>query len=121
MKYLDRAEAIRIETGETAALGRTLQVKAGALEKMGQFEQALEYFKKSYELNLISGDKRLAAQAMLHSGQILNTNGKYPEASNHLEKVTGIYRDQKLRQGEGNALSQIGFVYSNLGDLNTGN
>jgi len=118
LKYLDRAEAVRIETGETAALGRTLQVKAGALEEMGQFEQALEYFEKSYELNLISGDKRLAAQAMLHSGQILNTNGKYPEAIDHLEKSLAIYRDQKLRQGEGNALSQLGFVYSNLGDLN---
>ncbi|MFH0841466.1 MAG: CHAT domain-containing tetratricopeptide repeat protein [Bacteroidota bacterium] len=117
--YLDKAEAVRSETGETSALGRTIHVKAATLEEKGQLERALEYFRKSYELNIMSGAKLLAAQAALHSGQILNTIGMYPDALVELEKSITLYKEINSKPGEGNVLSQIGFVYSNLGDLNT--
>lgn len=116
--YFDRAESIRKEIGDSMNLGRTIHLKASTLEYLGQLEQSLKCYKRSFRLNQASGDQVRVAESLLKSGTILNNLGKYPEALENLEKAGKEYRNLEDSTGISDSFNQIGFVYLNLGDLN---
>jgi len=119
LNYLDRAEKVRTDLGDSLNLGRTIHTKASTLEKLGQDEQAIKYFRRSIELNQLSGDKVRIAESLLKIGTILNDLSKYADALVSMEKALEIYREIDEKSGISDALNQIGFVYLKMGDYNT--
>jgi CHAT domain-containing protein/tetratricopeptide (TPR) repeat protein len=116
LDYLDRAEKVRTDLGDSLNLGRTIHTKAYTLDNLGQYEQALNYFRRSIELNQLSGDKVRVAESLLKTGTILNNLSKYADALASLEKALEIYREIDEKSGISDALNQIGFVYLKMGD-----
>ena len=57
LDYLNRAEKVRTELGDSLNLGRTIHTKAYTLDNLGQYDQALKYFRRSIELNQLSGEQ----------------------------------------------------------------
>lgn len=118
LEYLDGAEKIRMDLGDSLNLGRTIHVKASTLENLGQFEKALKYFNLSLELNQQSGDWIRVAESLLKSGSILNNLGRYEDAMESLGKALELYNELDDKTGISDALNQIGFVYLKMGDYN---
>jgi CHAT domain-containing protein/Tfp pilus assembly protein PilF len=116
LKYLTKAEEIRIEIGDSAKLGQTVLVLASVYEHLGQFEKAIEYYKRSYELNNKSGDMDRVAQALLNTGIILNGLGRYTEALEYIDSSLNISKTHNNLTAAGDALNQLGLVYYKLGD-----
>jgi len=116
LDYLDRAEKVRTDLGDSLNLGRTIHTKAYTLDNLGQYELANKYFRRSIELNQLSGDKVRVAESLLKIGTILNNLSKYADALASLEKALEIYREIDEKSGISDALNQIGFVYLKMGD-----
>lgn len=116
IEYYKKAAAVRSEIGDWGNLGITLIYEASAYEEMGQLDKAVEVYNQSYNINILSGNSPLMAQAMLHSGYILNIIGNYDQAINDLEVSLEVYRELNDTLGLGDVLLQMGYVYTNLGD-----
>jgi CHAT domain-containing protein len=107
---------VRTDLGDSLNLGRTIHTKAYTLDNLGQYELANKYFRRSIELNQLSGDKVRVAESLLKIGTILNNLSKYADALASLEKALEIYREIDEKSGISDALNQIGFVYLKMGD-----
>jgi tetratricopeptide (TPR) repeat protein len=114
ISYLERAEAVRIGIGDSMNLGRTIHVQASVYERRGQLEKSLEYYRRSYAINRKYGDHHGPGHS--RPGGIHNSIGKYPGA---LENAEQLLQSAEFERSLKPVLSQIGFVYSNLGDYNT--
>jgi CHAT domain-containing protein/Tfp pilus assembly protein PilF len=119
LHFLDSAEIVRTEIGDQINLGRTIQAKASAYDKLNMVDHALQSFKKALEINQKAGDQPRVAEAYMNMGIILNSTGKYSEALDNLEKALKIYTDLEIKPSIREVLTQTGFVYTNLGDLKT--
>jgi CHAT domain-containing protein len=119
LDYLDGAEKIRENLGDSLNLGRTIHTKASTLEKLGQYEESLKYFKRSLDLNQLSGDRGRMAESLVKTGSILNGQGKYADALVSAEKGLVINREINDKYGISDAQTQIGFGYLNMGDYNS--
>jgi len=116
LHFLDSAEIVRTEIGDMVNLGRTIQAKASAYDKLNMSDKALRYFKKALEINQEAGDQPRVAEAFMHIGIILNSTAKYSEALDNLERAFKIYSELEIKPSVCEVLTHKGFVYSNLGD-----
>jgi CHAT domain-containing protein/Tfp pilus assembly protein PilF len=119
LHFLDSAEIVRTEIGDILNLGRTIQAKASAYDKLNMTDKALRYFKKALEINQVAGDQSRVAEAFMHIGIILNSTAKYSEALENLEQAFKIYSELDIKSRICEVLTHTGFVYSNLGDYNS--
>jgi CHAT domain-containing protein/Tfp pilus assembly protein PilF len=119
LHFLDSAEIVRTEIGDMVNLGRTIQAKASAYDKMNMSDKALLDFRKALEINQVVGDQSRVAEAFMHIGIILNNTAKYSEALDNLDRAFKIYSDLENKPGICEVLTHTGFVYSNLGDYNS--
>jgi len=119
LHFLDSAEIVRTEIGDQVNLGRTIEAKASAYNKLNMIDQALQCFKRALKINQKAGDQERVAEGSMNIGIILNSKGEYSDALDNLDRALKIYMDLGKKPSISEVLRHTGFVYSNLGDYNT--
>ncbi|MGC1391229.1 MAG: CHAT domain-containing protein [Bacteroidales bacterium] len=126
LAYYREALKVREKVDDKFLMGNSLNSIGTIYYNMQNNPQAIHFFDKAEALRKEIGDftglrrtQTLKAGAYLSSGEELNNSGKYPEALENIEKALEINRSINARSGIGDALNQMGFVYSNIGEYYT--
>jgi tetratricopeptide (TPR) repeat protein len=106
---------------ESRAIGANLMV-AGALvfegdavERMGQPDQAVQYFVKAKDLYNLAGNRRGAANTLLQEGDVLLDKGSFKAARKDYEDALMVYREIGAQRSTRNSLERIGNVLYSQG------
>jgi CHAT domain-containing protein/Tfp pilus assembly protein PilF len=125
MPYYLEALKKREKVDDKLLMGNSLNSIGAVYNNLHDYTQALIYFDKAETLRAEIGDlpnlnktKSFKAGAYQALGENLNKSGKYPEALEMFEKALQINKNLNARSGIGEALNQMGLVYSNLGEYN---
>ena len=126
MPYYQEALKMRQKVDDKFLMGNSLNSIGAIYYNLENYNRAMPYFDKAEALRKEIGDlpglsrtQTLKASAYLLTGEEQNNSGKYPEALESLEKALEINRSINAKSGIGDALNQLGFVYSNLGEYST--
>jgi CHAT domain-containing protein/Tfp pilus assembly protein PilF len=134
LKYYNDALVMREKVDDKALIGNTFNSLGSVNFRYFQenpqstdyFEQAIIFYDKAEAIRTEIGDlaglrttKSYIAGAYKEYGNQMNITGRFNEAIESLEKAYEI--DRKINAGSetGEVVSQIGFIYSKLGDYNT--
>jgi CHAT domain-containing protein/Tfp pilus assembly protein PilF len=116
LSYLEKAEKIRSEIGDSLGLASTVHVKASVCDHLGQKERAIDAFKLSYDINSRLGNYTRMAEALLNIGTISNNLGKFPEALAYLDDALRINVELDNPYGIIDSHNQTAFVLLKMGD-----
>jgi tetratricopeptide (TPR) repeat protein len=83
----------------------------------GESRQSIESFKECLATFREVGDRRAELTAAGNLGQVLNLDGRFDEAREHLEAQRTLSRQIGYRRGEAMALGNLGGLYLSLGLL----
>ncbi len=126
ISYYLEALKIREKVDDKFLMGNSLNSIGAMYYNLDSFPPALVYFNSAIAVRKEIGDlsglsRTLASKALacLALGQELKDAGKFPEALSNFEKALEINKSLNSGSKTGEVLSQIGFVYTKLGDYNT--
>ena len=95
-------------------VGRLQGTVGSAYYRLGQVEQAVEYYEKRLVIAREIGDRRGEGNALGNSGLAYADLGQVERAIECYEKQLVIAREMGDRRGEGNALGNLGVAYALL-------
>lgn len=87
-----------------------------AYYRMNEFRKALGYFNQTLDIAVALQDARLQAGTHTYAGGMLDFLGDVREALDHHQRALKLARAGGWRLAEGNALGNIGKIYSDLAD-----
>ena len=126
LPYYQEALKVREKVDDKFLMGNSLNSIGAICNNLHDYPQAVLYYDKAEKLRTEIGDlqgltrtQSLKANTYLASGELMNNRGKYPEALENIEKAIQLYKKLNDKSGTGNALSQMGFVYTTFGEYNT--
>ena len=81
----------------------------------GEYEAALDCYRRSLAAHREAGDAAGQARALARLGPVLERLGDYPAAVAHLEQALALHRAAGHRHGEGAQLVNLGTLHRRLG------
>ena len=125
--YYRDALKMREKVDDRQLIGNTLNSLGSVqVEFFHNYPQAISWYEMAEIIREEIGDmpnlqrtRTYKANAYYKTGSDLNNEGRYYESLEQYEKALQIYREINDAIGFGEALNQMGFVYSRLGDYNT--
>ena len=96
----------------------TLQELGNSLQATGQWEEAIECYKRDVEISRDLGDRAGEASTLGNIGNVYQRQGRWNEALAQYEACLAIERDLGDRAGEASTLGNIGNVYQRQGRWN---
>ncbi|MDF2435922.1 MAG: protein serine/threonine phosphatase [Bacteroidota bacterium] len=109
-----RIDAKRLSIKKTE--GDALNNMAYIYQNQGNIEKAIEFNKKSLELQSSIGNKEGLAQSYNNIGTILNDQGNIREALEYFHKSLKIREEMNDAPGLATSLNNLGMVYQDQGD-----
>ena len=89
----------------------------GVLQRQGKFDEAVNVFKRSAELEETSGNKRGQAIVLNSLGSVLQRQGNFDEAENAFERSAAIEAELGNKRGQAMVLNSLGGVKQRQGDF----
>jgi LuxR family transcriptional regulator, maltose regulon positive regulatory protein len=114
LKFLNKAEALLLDTGEKEALARTITWRATSYRFLGNYEASLEDAEKV--LGLFDGFDAIRAEAMRIKGLALHSLGRMLEAFEPLEQSLTIYNSLADQDNIAITHMDLGFAFMSIGD-----
>jgi CHAT domain-containing protein/Tfp pilus assembly protein PilF len=84
-------------------------------ENLGQYKQALDYYKQALVINREINDKRKEGDTLSNIGVVYDNLGQYQQALENYQQALEIQHKIDDQFGKGAVLTNIGVVYRNLG------
>jgi tetratricopeptide (TPR) repeat protein len=82
---------------------------------LGQYQEALNLYQQSLEIQREIGDRSGEANSLMNLGNVYDSLGQYQKALNFHQQSLAIQREIGDIQGEANSLNNLGNVYGSLG------
>lgn len=111
LKFTERAEICAEKTGDKGMLATTLKQKGLVLQSMLRFEDAVDAYKKSIDIDREIGDREAEATTLHQIGKVFRDTNRFREALGYYNESLAINREMGNRAGEAATLHQIGTVY----------
>ena len=90
-----------------------------AYYSLGQFQKAIQYHKKSLNIDRELGNREGQGASLNNLGSAYLSLGEFPTAIDYLQQALEIARSIGDRSGEGKALGNLGGAYYSLGEFHT--
>lgn len=127
LKYYKDALMKREEVDDKALIGNSLNSLGSVYSiYLSDYPISISYYEKAEMIRIEIGDLaglrttlRYKSVAYVDMAELMIVSGKYPEAMENLENALSIRKELGLAFDVAETLSQMGFVYSKLGDYNT--
>ncbi len=127
LSYYQQALIKREKVDDKQLIGNTLNSFGSVnYQLLNDYPKALEWYDKAEAIRTEIGDLPNLKTTLGYKvssfkayGEQLNDAGKYPEALVQCEKAISINSGLNDRKTDGEIISLIGYVYSNLGDYKT--
>lgn len=84
---------------------------------LGEFDKALEYYKKALKLYEELGRKERIANQLGNIGIVFNIKGELDKALEYFEKALKLFEESGGKEGIAAQLGNIGIVYKNKGEF----
>lgn len=108
-EYYKRAQQLVEQTNDTLQLSNIYGQRGVMLDQAGQFEAALKYLQKSYELQLLIADSNYAYSSLSNLGLTYKHMHRHEEAIRCFDTVLAYYERVNF------AAFNKGIVYNNVG------
>ncbi|MBD2158408.1 tetratricopeptide repeat protein [Leptolyngbya sp. FACHB-16] len=122
-KFLEALEVYQSLEVRANALQEGRQGEARTLTRLGlmssnlgQYEQALNYYRQALTVSRELGDRLNEGIVLSNTALVYDDQGRYTEALDYYEQALTILREIGDRASEGTILNNMGRVHSNLGD-----
>lgn len=111
----ERAENEGRAIGANLVVAGALVLEGNAVERMGQPDEAIQYFRQAKDLYNLAGNRRGAASALLEEGDVLLDKGDFQNARKDFEGALAVYREIGAQRSIRNSLERIGNVLYSQG------
>ncbi|HSA56646.1 MAG TPA: tetratricopeptide repeat protein, partial [Gemmatimonadaceae bacterium] len=111
---LEVAQVIAERTGEFAATGAVLNVRAVIFWQRGRLDDAEALYREAQSCGERAGDRRLVAMIAQNLGIIATVRGEFSRALAHYQQSLETYRVLEQHREACGVLNNIGMVYTDL-------
>jgi CHAT domain-containing protein/Tfp pilus assembly protein PilF len=102
--------------GDSYRTGLTLLSIGISYFRLNQFRDALGFFDQTLAIAVATGDLRLEAGAQTYAGGMLDFLGDIDKALERHQRALNLARKRRWQLAEGDALSNMGKIYSDVAD-----
>lgn len=111
---LEVAEAVADRSGQPAAMGAVLNVRAVILWQRGRLDEAEALYREAQSCAEQAGDRRLVAMIAQNLGIIATVRGEFSRALTHYRESLETYRALEQYREACGVLNNIGMVHTDL-------
>lgn len=107
----EKKQKLCVKLKDEHCVATTLNNIGQANRGLGQFDNAIDYFKQAYVLHKTNGMDAEAAVNMNNIGLVYESRGHYDKALRAYDNALNVYRAYHLEERISNVLNNIGSVY----------
>ena len=117
LECLSRARHGFRDLGNTARQAAALRLLGVVQQTLGNIQLSLEYLQEALELARSSNERILESDILNNLGGTYFLTSQYAAAIDHLAQALNVFSELRDFEGMVPALSNLGLVYTNLGDF----
>lgn len=114
-QYLIKALSIQTQLDNSYGRADVLNAMGVAYERLGRYDEAIQYYQNALTLREKIGNKKGAATSMSNLAKIYIFQGEFAKAQTLLNKILKIFEEIGDRQGIGNVTNMFGVLNEDQG------